>query len=99
MSQIITWLEQHQLPCIFKKMFHFDCPGCGFQRSVIELMKGNLGASFELYPPAIPIITLFSLLIVYLCKKWKNGPKQLTYMYIFCALSIVINYMYKIFSP
>lgn len=47
---IISWLEQIELPCLFKKYFHVDCPGCGFQRSIIALLKGNFAESFLLFP-------------------------------------------------
>ncbi|MBK7377164.1 MAG: DUF2752 domain-containing protein [Chitinophagaceae bacterium] len=30
---IIDWLQQHQLPCLFRQLTHIDCPGCGMQRS------------------------------------------------------------------
>lgn len=93
---IINWLEQHQLPCIFKKITQFDCPGCGIQRAGIELLKGNLGESFRVYPPLIPIFLLFVLLIAYLVFKWQKGYLHLKYAYIFCALVIVINYIFKL---
>jgi hypothetical protein len=95
---IINWLEQHQLPCVIKKITGFDCPGCGFQRSGIALLKGDVGESFRLYPPLIPIIFLFTLLIAYLSKKWQKGYLHLKYAYIFCAVVIVVNYMVKLFS-
>lgn len=56
---IINWLEQHQLPCLFKAMFHIDCPGCGFQRSAIALLKGNIGESWKMYPALIPMLIFF----------------------------------------
>jgi hypothetical protein len=96
MLSIINWLENHQLPCIFKKLIHFDCPGCGFQRSIIALLKGNFGESFKLYPPLVPILLLFSLLATYLILKWKNGYIHLKYMYITCTVFIIVNYFYKL---
>ncbi|QXV65686.1 DUF2752 domain-containing protein [Mucilaginibacter sp. 21P] len=52
----INWLQGHLLPCPFKYLTGIDCPGCGFQRAVVALIKGNLHESFSLYPPAIPIL-------------------------------------------
>jgi hypothetical protein len=95
---IINWLQQHQLPCIFKKVTHFDCPGCGFQRSFIELLKGNLGESFRLYPPLLPILLLFTVLVAYLAIKWQKGYLHLKYAYIFCATAIIANYIFKLCS-
>jgi hypothetical protein len=95
---IVTWLEQHQLPCILKKLTGMDCPGCGIQRSSIALLKGNVGESFMLYPPLIPIIFLFTLLIAYLLFKWQKGYLHLKYAYIFCTAVIMVNYVVKLFS-
>jgi Mg2+/citrate symporter len=95
---IIKWLEQLQLPCIVKKITGFDCPGCGFQRSAIALLKGNIGESFSLYPPLLPIIFLFILLVAYLLLKWQKGYLHLKYAYIFCTVVIVVSYAIKLFS-
>lgn len=56
----INWLQNHLLPCPFKYLTGIDCPGCGFQRSVLELMQGNFHKSFLLYPPAIPLLLFFA---------------------------------------
>ncbi len=48
------------LPCPFKFITGIDCPGCGFQRSLLALLQGNLHQSFQLYPPAIPLLILFT---------------------------------------
>jgi len=56
----IKWLQGHLLPCPFKYITGFDCPGCGFQRSVVVLIQGNLHQSLALYPPAIPLMLFFA---------------------------------------
>lgn len=56
----IQWLQDHMLPCPFKYFTGLDCPGCGFQRSVLALLQGNLGKSLQLYPPAIPLLIFFA---------------------------------------
>ena len=54
------WLQEHLLPCPFKYITGIDCPGCGFQRSVIALIQGDLHKSLQFYPPAIPLILFFA---------------------------------------
>ncbi|WP_368045670.1 DUF2752 domain-containing protein [Mucilaginibacter sp. BT774] len=56
----IHWLQEHLLPCPFKYFTGIDCPGCGFQRSVIALIQGDLHKSFQIYPPAIPLLLFFA---------------------------------------
>jgi hypothetical protein len=56
----INWLQNHLLPCPFKYITGIDCPGCGFQRSVIQLVEGNFHNSFDLYPATIPLLLFFT---------------------------------------
>jgi hypothetical protein len=93
---IIQWLEQHQLPCLFKKLTQFDCPGCGLQRSFLLLLNGNLPASFAAYPALLPILALLVLLTVNLVFKMRRGALVLKYSYFFCAGVILLSYIYKI---
>lgn len=93
---IISWLEQHQLPCMFKTITHFDCPGCGFQTSFLLLMKGEVYQSFKTYPALLPIILLFAYLILHLINKYKSGSVILKYSYFFCAGLVMLSYIYKI---
>lgn len=92
---ITTWLETHQLPCMFKAVTHFDCPGCGIQRSFILLIKGDLSASFLIYPALIPILLLFTFLGIQLLARFSKGAAVLKYGYLFCAGIILVSYIYK----
>jgi hypothetical protein len=59
----INWLQNHLIPCPFKYLTGLDCPGCGFQRSMLALIHGDLHKSVALYPAAIPLISLSIYLI------------------------------------
>jgi hypothetical protein len=93
---ITSWLDAHQLPCMFKAITHFDCPGCGFQRSFVLLLEGNISASFFLYPALVPILLLFIVLMVHVLFKIRNGAAILKFAYIFCACVIMVSYIYKL---
>ncbi|HWZ15375.1 MAG TPA: DUF2752 domain-containing protein [Mucilaginibacter sp.] len=56
----VSWLQNHLLPCPFKYITGIECPGCGFQRSVIALIQGKLHQSLQLYPAAIPLLIFFT---------------------------------------
>ncbi|PKP48733.1 MAG: hypothetical protein CVT95_04060 [Bacteroidetes bacterium HGW-Bacteroidetes-12] len=90
------WLEQHLLNCPYKKILGIDCMGCGLQRSLIALLKGNLVESFLLYPPLITLIIMFVLLPLHLIFKFKHGATWLKYLFIFNLSVIVINYIVKL---
>jgi hypothetical protein len=93
---IIQWLESHQLPCLFKSVTHFDCPGCGIQRSFILLAKGEISNSFVTYPALVPIMLLGILLLLHLVLKFRNGATILKCAYLFCAGIILVSYIYKL---
>ena len=38
--------------CIFKTLTGYDCPGCGTQRAIHQLLHGNIAAAWH-YNPAI----------------------------------------------
>jgi len=63
MEEIINFIERNSSPCVFKSLTGHDCPGCGFQRALIELLQGNLYESLLLYPALLPI--LFTILIFF----------------------------------
>lgn len=96
MNVLGHWLEQHQLPCFYKKLIGIDCPGCGMQRSFIHLINGDLVESLKTYPALIPIILTLVFLFLHLIYDFKNGAKILIYSYSFSALLIVINYIMKL---
>jgi hypothetical protein len=95
-SEAVLWLEKNLLTCPSKKLFHLDCPGCGLQRSYVALLKGDVTASFQLYPAAIPIFILFIFLALHLIVKFEKGALILTRLYILSAIIILVHYIYKI---
>lgn len=94
----LDWLNQHLFACPFKSHFGFDCPGCGFQRSVISLFKGNLIESFKLYPAAIPLILLVIFTLFHLKLDFKSGAQMIKIAFAGIAIIIFINYIYKIYT-
>ncbi|WP_375240011.1 DUF2752 domain-containing protein, partial [Aurantibacter sp.] len=38
------------LPCLNKKIFGFECMGCGMQRSTLLIFKGEFINAFKMYP-------------------------------------------------
>ncbi len=94
---IVSWLEHHSAPCLFKKLTGFACPGCGTQRAVIELLKGNLLNSIKEWPALLPVAFMMIYLMLFLIFRFKNGLKILQISFIINAIIILINYIYKLF--
>src|SRR6185312_3674169 len=93
------WLQNHLLPCPFKYLTGIDCPGCGFQRSVIALIQGNLHKSLQLYPAAIPLLLFFSYGFA---DSWFNldTPKHTIKRTLFVVIGalIMISYTVKLLN-
>tara|TARA_B100000508_G_C11465832_1_gene282440 strand:- start:20419 stop:20691 length:273 start_codon:yes stop_codon:yes gene_type:complete len=49
-------MEEHLLTCSFKSQFGVECLGCGTQRSVLALLRGDIVESFLLNPGVLLMI-------------------------------------------
>jgi len=92
----VDWLEKRQLPCFYKSLFGIDCPGCGMQRALIALLRGDLLGSLRIYPALIPTMIMLVVLAVHVFFHLKNGAKILVWLFIFNAVIIVFSYIYKL---
>jgi len=87
------------IPCPFKYLTGYDCPGCGFQRALIALIKGDFQESFQLYPPTIPLLLTF-MIGLSANYWWAERSKVLINALVIITGSIVIiSYMFKLFVP
>lgn len=52
------------IPCLWKSIFHVECPGCGLTRSFIELLHCNFLGAYK-YNPLIFIVLPAALYYIY----------------------------------
>ncbi|WP_262497070.1 DUF2752 domain-containing protein [Nonlabens spongiae] len=83
------------LPCVSKKITGMDCPGCGIQRSISFLLKGELVDSFLMYPGLLPIATLFTFLVVDFFFTIKHSEKIKLFLTFFTLGTVVVSYIIK----
>lgn len=88
-------LEDYMLPCLNKKLFGLDCLGCGFQRSLLHVIKGDFIAAFNVYPAIYTLILLAIFLILNLKFKFKSGKKIIIIFTIINVLIIIASYFIK----
>ena len=93
---IVSWLEGHELPCLFKAAFHFDCPGCGLQRSGIAILRGNFLQSLQLYPALIPMLLFFIFLMLNNKFRLTNSVKITKMGTASIFIIILVSYIYKL---
>ena len=94
----IQWLQANMLSCPSKKYLHIECPGCGFQRSCIALLKGDIQNSLQLYPAALHILLLLVFTALHLKFKFEQGSNIIKYSQAGIAIVIVVFYIYKIIN-
>lgn len=97
-KSFIEWLSEHLFSCPFKTQFGIDCPGCGLQRSILSLFRGDLTASFKYYPATIPLIFIVLFTIVHLKVDFKFGAQLIKVVFAGVAVIILINYIYEIYT-
>jgi len=95
MSEWLHWLENNMLGCPARELTGFDCPGCGFQRAFIALVRGELWQSLKLYPPLIPFLSTWLLLFAHLLFRFRHGARWIKYLFIATASLILINFVVK----
>lgn len=97
MIHFASYLEEHLLPCPYKSYLGINCPGCGMQRALVLLIKGQIWESIVMYPALIPIMAMVLLLGLHLIYKWKWGASALQYLFIGCTLLVISNFLVKNF--
>jgi hypothetical protein len=95
-STVLHWLEANMLSCPSRKYLHIECPGCGLQRSILLLLKGDLRASLQMYPAAIPMLALFLYTALHIKYGFRHGAAVIKYLTIGVAILIAVFYIYKI---
>ncbi len=57
-------LTGHGLPCVFRAMTGYLCPGCGMTRAVVAILDGNFAKAWQynaLSLTLLPVLTLYLL--------------------------------------
>lgn len=92
---LVDWMERNMLTCPSKKWLHIECPGCGLQRSIVALFRGEIRTSLTLYPATIPLLILIGLVALHVKFEFRNGAIAIKYLYIAVVVIIFVFYIYK----
>ena len=82
-------------PCLFNKVTHLCCPGCGGTRSFRALLRGDIITSLYDYPPLLYAIIVYIVFMtrcfLYIHFGVKKSPdgSVVKYMYILIALMLI----------
>ena len=90
--------EEYLLPCLNKKLFGVECLGCGFQRSVLHLIRGEFSEAFYVYPAIYTLLLFLMYILLNLKFKFKNSKKIIPGFVIINILVIISSYLIKMNS-
>ncbi|MGL2994604.1 DUF2752 domain-containing protein [Flavobacterium sp. TSSA_36] len=89
-------LEKYLIPCLSKTLFGVECMGCGFQRALLLIVKGELVNAFVMYPAVYSMIFMFcGLLLFYTTKKTATTKNVLTILIGINIIFVIGGYVYK----
>lgn len=94
-EKLAQWFEEHQMECVNRRLFGVDCPGCGSQTALVQLLKGDIWGSIQTYPALIPLLGLIIFAVVQLIFRFKWGAKLAKYWLVFVAFIIISSYLFK----
>lgn len=89
-------MEEYMIPCMNKKIFGVECPGCGTQRSLALLADGEFVAAFHMFPAIYTTILLFACIGLHFIDKTHKYHKLIVGLAILNAAITIIAYIYKI---
>lgn len=88
-------MEDYMLPCLFKQTFGIDCKGCGIQRSIAFLLKGQFENAFYMFPAIYTTLLFFLSVGLFVVDKKHNYQKIVITLAIVNAIIMIISYVYK----
>ncbi|WP_244156221.1 DUF2752 domain-containing protein [Maribacter ulvicola] len=83
------------LPCFTKQLLGIDCPGCGLQRSLLFLIKGEFISAFLMYPAIYPMLLLFGFLALNKLYPFKHSNTITITLMVSTVSFILTNYILK----
>lgn len=91
-------MEEYMLPCLNKKLFGIDCFGCGTQRSLALLLKGDFVGAFTMYPAIFTTILFFIAVGLHFIDESRNYHKAIIGLAITNAIIMVVSYFYRVIN-
>lgn len=89
------WLEHHLFTCFFKSHFGMECPGCGMQRALIALLRGDISGSLDYHAALIPFILTIASLILQIIFKHEKGGKVVMWLFILTTTITISQYIIR----
>ena len=89
-------IERNMLACSMKNLTGMDCPGCGMQRALVALLKGDLVSSFYHHPALIPFLVTLLVAGLHLCFNFRNGARNIIILFALTCSLMIVNFVVKL---
>lgn len=94
-DESLQWIEAHAIPCPFHLITGCDCPGCGMQRSVYSLLRGNFSESLQHHPAGILFVLFVLTFMTHLQLRNRYSRKALDVLLIGVVAVSLIQYVIR----
>lgn len=88
-------LEKYMIPCLSKKLFGIDCLGCGTQRALLLIWKGDFAGAFHQYPAIYTLLLFAGVIALHFLDKSRNYHKVIVALAIINSCIMIVSYIYK----
>lgn len=88
-------VNDYMVPCLNKSLFGVECFGCGTQRALALILKGEFAAAFYMFPAIYTTILFFIIIGLHFIDKSRNYHKLIISLAILNAVIMIISYIYK----
>jgi hypothetical protein len=90
-------LDDYMIPCINKALFGIDCLGCGMQRALLLLLKGEFVAAFYMFPAIYTLLLFFLFFFLHFIDPKRNYNKLISFFAIINGIVMIVSYIYKMY--
>jgi hypothetical protein len=84
-------------PCLSKTLFGLECLGCGFQRSLVLLLRGEFSAAFQMYPALFTTLLFLGFVGFNFINRRFFSQKLLLAVILINVIFMIGGYIYKHF--
>lgn len=90
-------LEDYMIPCMNKKLFGIECLGCGTQRALALLLKGDFVGAFEMFPAIYTLLLFLGSVGLHFIDKKRNYSKPIIFLGVTNGIIMVVSFIFKHF--
>ena len=81
------------IPCVFKLVTGYKCPGCGMTHAIAEITKGNIKRAVEYNPLSVSVLPVYLIYRAYRYVKDKSDEfKNWEVVLLVIVLLITVGY-------